>query len=199
MRDRDPRIRWVTTQSLGVFDTPEAIQGLISVLHDAGRLYPRTIESVVADPVGLIAQQWLLKKGDLVRQPLVETFDDETEDPLVRARAGVLLIELGDNRAAEYVLSTLDEMLVHDGMLWRQSAEALAQIGQLSAIEILSVHAQSKHPWTAAVAKSAITRIRIAHETSIPELLAYLKDNRNIYDIQSAARKRLKELGYKGK
>jgi HEAT repeat protein len=199
LKDNDPWVRSYAVSELGSFHSQTTIRALITVLVDTGVPYPRGMEDLDTEAVGVSAQEQLIKFGNKTINFLIETFDNLNENRLLRARVGAVLIELGDNRAAEHLVSTLEEMFVHDTIMWKLSADALAKIGEKRAVQILSVQSQNRHLWTAAVAKSALMKIQIVHETSVAKLLIYLQDKNQSYYIHEATRERLKELGYKPK
>jgi HEAT repeat protein len=197
LKDPDPWVRFHAVHRIGSFKDEAAIAALISVLADNGRLYsrPGRHESVVETSIGEVAERYLIERGSQPIDLLIQTFDNPNANLLLRARVGVVLFKLGDNRAADHILATLDEMRSHDKAFWRESVDVLVEIGEKLAIETLLTQVESENPWVWAIAKTVIMRIHIANGTSPSEseMSAYLQ-NRDYYFVE-AARKQLAQLG----
>jgi HEAT repeat protein len=163
LQDTDTRVRFFAAGALGRIDDARVVQPLIHALVDNGRPYPLETESVGVEGVGDIAQMLLVERGIAIINQLVDTFERNGENNLLRARIGVVLIALGDSRAVEVVISTLDQMVAHSIWFWKASVDALVSLNEARAIPHLTL--ESNNIWVHAYAAQAVKQLRSANET----------------------------------
>jgi HEAT repeat protein len=188
LQDADPYVRWAAVHALARFDDARAIQGLISALTDRGRLYPRHIETVIETCIGEVTWTILKKKSNQVLSQLIQSFNNRSENVLLRARIAAMLIEYDDNRGIDIVVDTLDKMLAHEVTMWKTSVSAVVKENQIQAIETLSKEAEkSDNPWVWAGAKTAIMKISIVNGLAVPEAerSQFLQDSQYYFRVAS--------------